>query len=111
MDEVTGGWRKLHNEELQSLYSSPHCFRVIKSRRMRWARHVVCMGEMRNSYEILAGKPEEKPPLRRPRCKWEYNIKVDHREIGFEGVNWIHLAQDRDQLQAHVNMVMNLQDP
>jgi hypothetical protein len=95
MDKMLRGWRKLQNEELQSFYSSPHCFWVKKSRRIRWAGHVVCMGEMRNSYEISSGKPEEKSPLRRPRCKWEYNIKVDHREIGFGGVDWTHLAQDR----------------
>jgi hypothetical protein len=68
-DEVSGGWRKLHNEEVHNLYSSPNIIRMIKSRRMRWAGHVARMGEPRNAYRILAGKPEEKRPLGRPRCR------------------------------------------
>jgi hypothetical protein len=78
-DEVMGDWRKLHNEELHNLYSSPSIIRVIKSRRMRWAEHVARMGEKRNAYRILMGKPEGKRPLGRPRCRWVDNIKMDLR--------------------------------
>jgi len=69
-DEVTGEWKKLHNEELNDLYSSPNIFRVIKSRRNRWARHVVRMGERRGVYRVWVGKPEGKSPLGRPKCRW-----------------------------------------
>jgi hypothetical protein len=89
-DEVTGGWRKLHNEELHDLYSSPSIVRVIKSRRMRWAGHVARMGEVRGAYNILVGRPEERKPLGRPRRRWEDNIKMDLREIGFGDVDCIH---------------------
>jgi hypothetical protein len=81
-DEVTGGWRKLHNEELHNLYSSPSIIRMIKSRRMRWSGHVAEMGEKRNAYRILVGNPIGKRPLGRPRRRWVYNIKIDLREIG-----------------------------
>jgi hypothetical protein len=107
-DEVTGGWRKLHNEELHGLYSSLSIFRVIKTRRMRWAGHVACMGEVRGAYNILVGKPEGRRPLGRPSHRWEDNIKM---EIGFGDVDLIHLAQDRDRWQALVNTVMSLQVP
>jgi hypothetical protein len=80
-DEVTGGWRKLHNVELHGLYSSPSIIRVIKARRMRWAEHVACMEEVRGAYNILVGRPEGRRPLGRPRCRWEDNIKMDLREI------------------------------
>jgi hypothetical protein len=76
-DKVTGDWRKLHNEELHNMYSSSGTIRVIKSRRMRWAGHEVCMVEMKNVFKILIGNPEGKRPLRRPRHKWEDNIKMD----------------------------------
>ncbi|KAJ4431034.1 hypothetical protein ANN_19627 [Periplaneta americana] len=79
-DEVTGEWRKLHNTELYALYSSPDIIRNIKSRRLRWARHVGRMGESRNAYRVLVGRPEEKRPLGRPRRRWEDNIKMDLRE-------------------------------
>jgi hypothetical protein len=106
---VTGGWRKLHNEELHGLYSSPSIIRVIKARRMRWAGHVACIGEVRDAYNISVGRPEWKRPLGRPRHRWEDNIKMDLREIGFGDVDWIHLAQDRNRWGALVNTVMNLQ--
>jgi hypothetical protein len=75
-------WRKLHNDELHNLYSSPNIVRVIKSRRMRWAGHVARMGEGRSVYKVLVGRPEGKRPLGRPRRRWEDNIKLDLREIG-----------------------------
>jgi hypothetical protein len=109
--EEGGSWRKLHNDELHSLYSSPNIVRVIKSRRMRWAGHVARMGEGRGVYRVLAGRPEGKRPWGRPRHRWEGNIKLDLREIWISGTNWIQLAQDRVQWQAFVNTVMNLQVP
>ena len=76
-DEVTGEWRKLHNEELNDFYCSPNILRVIKSRRMRWAGHVVCMGEGRGMYRVLVGKPEGRRPMGRPRRRREDNLKMD----------------------------------
>jgi hypothetical protein len=105
---VTGGGRKLHNEELHNLYYSPSIIRVLKSRRMRWAGHVARMGEKRNAYRILVGNPEGKRPLGRPRRRWVDNIKMELREIGWDGMDWIDLAQNRDQWRALVNTVMNL---
>jgi hypothetical protein len=84
---------------------------MIKSRRMRWTGHVALIGEKRNAYRILVGKPEGKRPLGRPRCKWVDNIKMDPREIGWDGMDWIDLAQDRDQWMVLVNTVLNLQVP
>jgi hypothetical protein len=104
---VTGGWRKLHNEELHNLYSSPSIIRMIKSRRMRWAGHVALMEERRNAYMILAGKPEGKRPLGRPRHRWEEGIIMDRREVGLDYMDLIDLAQDRDQWRTLVNTVMN----
>jgi hypothetical protein len=78
-DEVSGGWRKLHDEELHGLYSSSSIVRVIKERRMRWAGHVACLGEVRGAYNILVGRPEGRRPLVRPRRRWEDNIKMDLR--------------------------------
>jgi hypothetical protein len=106
-DEVTGGWRKLHNEELHNLCSSPSIIRMIKSRRMRWARYVVQL-EKWNVYGILVGKPEGKRPLGRPRSRWMDNIEMDLEEIGWDGMEWIYLAQDRNQWRALVNTLMNL---
>jgi hypothetical protein len=91
---VTGGWRKLHNELLHGLYSSPSIIRVIKARRMRWAGHVARMGEVRGAYNILVGRPEGRP-LGRPRPRWEDNIKIDLREIGFGdvvGFIWLRIG-------------------
>jgi hypothetical protein len=82
IDDVMGDWRKLHNEELHNLYSSPNISRMVKSRRMSWAGHVARMGEKRNVYRILVGKPEGKSPLERPRRRWVDNIKMDVGEIG-----------------------------
>jgi hypothetical protein len=90
-DEVTGGWRKLHHEEFHNLYSSPNIIRMYRSRSMRWAGHVVGM-EKRNAYRILVGKPEGKKPLRIPRRTWENNIRMDLRELGWSGIEWIDLA-------------------
>jgi hypothetical protein len=86
-DEVTGGWRKLHNEELHGLYSSPGIVRVIKARRMRLVGHVARMGEVRVVYNILVGRPKGRRPLGRPRHRWEDNIKMDRVEIGFGDVD------------------------
>jgi hypothetical protein len=109
-DEVTGVWRKPHNEELHGLYSSPSIVRVIKARMMRWAGHVARVGEVRGAHNILVGRHEGRRPLGRSRHRWE-DIKMDLREIGFGNVDWIHLAQDRDMWRALVNTVMNLQVP
>jgi len=106
-DEVTEEWRKLYTEELNGLYSSPNIVQLIKSRRMRWAGHVACMGEGRGMCRVLVEKPEGK----RPRRRWEVNIKIDLQEVGCGGRDWIELAQDRDRWQALVNVVMNLQVP
>jgi hypothetical protein len=107
-DEVTGEWRKLHNEEFHNLYSSPDIIRQVKSRRMRWAGHVARMGDERKVYKVLVEKPERKRPPGRPRRRWKDGIKMDLREIGFGGVYWIRLAQNRDRWRAVVSTVMNL---
>jgi hypothetical protein len=110
-DEVTGGWRKLHNEELHNLYSSPSIIKMITSRSMRWAGHVARMWKKRNACRILVGTPEGKRPLGRPRLRWVDNIKMNLIEIGWDGVNWIDMAQDRDQWRALVNTVLSLRVP
>jgi hypothetical protein len=107
-DGVTGGWRKLHNEELHNLYSSPSIIRIKKSRTMRWAGHVARMEEKRNVYRLLVGKPEGKRPLGRPRRRRIDNIKMELLEIGVNVVDWIGLAQDRYRWRTLVNSVMNL---
>ena len=86
-DEIKGECRKLHNEGVNDLYSSPNIFRVIKSKRMEWVGHVARMGEGRGVYRVLVGKPEGKGPLGRPRCRWEDNIKMDLKKVGCEGMD------------------------
>jgi len=110
-DEVTGEWRRLHNEELNDLYSSPNIVRVIKSRRMRWAGHVARMGEERGVYRVLVGKPEGKRQLGRPRRRWVDNIRTYLQEVGCGYMDWIGLAQDRDRWRTLVSAVMNLRVP
>jgi hypothetical protein len=109
--EEDGSYRKLHNGELHSLYSSTNIVRVIKSRRLRWTGHVARMGEGRGVHRVLVGRPEGKRPLGRPRRRWEDNIKLDLREKGIDGAKWIRLAQDRVQWRSCVNTVMNLRVP
>jgi hypothetical protein len=110
-DEVIGDWRKLHNEELHNLYCSRSIIRIIKSRRMRWAEHVARIRKKGNAYRILVRNPDGKRPLGRPRRRWEDNIRMDIREIGWGDVEWINLDQDRDQWRARVSTVMNLRVP
>jgi PAS domain-containing protein len=105
-DEVTGEWRKLHNEELHDLYSSPSIIRIIKARRMIWG-HVARMREKRNTYRLLVGKR----PLGRLGRRWLDNIRIDLVEVGWGDVDWIGLAQDRGRWRAHVNSVLNLRVP
>jgi len=110
-DEVKGEWRRLHNEELNDLYSSPNNVRVIKSRRMRWAGHVARMGTERGMYWVLAGKPEGRSPLGRPRRRWVDNTRMDLQEVGCGYMDWIGLVQDRDRWRTLVSAVMNLRVP
>ena len=110
-DGVTGEWRKLHNEELNGLYSSPNIVRVIKSRRMRWAGHVARMGDGRGVHKVLVGKPDGKRPLWRPRRRWKDNIEMDLEEEGRGCGDWMELAQNRDRWRALVSTVMNFRVP
>ena len=109
--EVTGEWRRLHNEELNDLYCSPNIVRVIKSRRMRWAGHVVRMGEERGVYRVLFAKREGRRPLGRPRRRWMDNIRMDLQEVVCGYMDSIGLAQDRDRWGTVVSAVMNLRVP
>jgi hypothetical protein len=106
-----GSWRKLHTDELHSLYSSPNIFGAITSRRMRWAGHVAYMGAGEGVYRVLVGRPEGKRPLGRLRRRWDDNIKMALRDIGTDGANWIQPGQNRVQWLAFVNTVMNLRVP
>jgi hypothetical protein len=93
-DEMTGEWRKLHNEELHDLYSSPSIIRIIKFRRIRWAGYVARMGEKWNAYRLLVGKPAGRRPLGRPRLRWVDNIRMDLGEVGWGDVDRIGLSQE-----------------
>ena len=108
---MTGEWRRLHNKELNDMYSSPSIVRVIKSRRMRWAGHVARRGEDRGTYRFLVGEREGKRPQGRPRRRWVDNIRMDLREVGRGYMDWIGLAQDRDRLRTLVSAVMSLRVP
>jgi hypothetical protein len=99
------------NEELHDLYSSPSIIRIIKARRMRLTGHVARMGEKRNAYRLLVGKPEGRRPLGRPRRRWLDNIRIDLVHMGWAHVDWIGLAQDRDRWRALVSSVLNLRVP
>jgi hypothetical protein len=103
--------RKLYNEELRDLYSSPSIIKIIKSRRMRCAGHVARMGEKRNAYRLLVGEPEGKRPLGRSRRRWVDNIRMDLGEVGWGVVDWVGLAQDRNRWRALVNSILNLRVP
>jgi hypothetical protein len=92
---ILRGWRKVRNEEILNLYSSPNILRMIKSRRMRWTEHVEHMGQKSSAYRILLGKAEGKRQIGRPRRRWENNIKMHYREVGWGVMDWIGLAQDR----------------
>jgi len=107
-DEITGEWRRLHNEELNDLYSSTNIERMIKSRRIRWAGHVARMGEERGVYRVLLGKPESKRPVGRPTRRWVGNIRMELQEVGCGYIDWIGLAQDRERWRRLVSAVMNL---
>jgi hypothetical protein len=102
---------KIHNTEHHNLYASPNIIRVIKSRRMGSTGNVARKEDVGNAYKIWLGKPERKRQLRRPKCRWEDNIRMNLRETGWEDVDWIHLAQDREQWRAAVNTVMNIRVP
>jgi len=110
-DEVTRGWRRLHTEDLNELYSSPNIVRVIKSRRLRWAENVARMGEERGVYRVLVGKPEGRRLLGRLRGRWVDTIRMDLQEVGCGYMDWIGLAQDRDRWRKLVSAVMNLRVP
>jgi len=107
-DEVTREWTQLHNKEL---YSSPNIVGVIKSRRMSWAEHVAPVGGEERHTQGFGSETRGKEPLGRPRHRWEDNIKMDLQEVGYGGMDWVELAQDRERWQALVNVVMNLQVP
>ena len=109
-DDVTRERRRLHNEELNDLYSSPNIVLVIKSRRMRWAGHVARMGEERGVYRVLVGKLKGKRPLGRPRYRW-VDITMDLQEVGCGYMDWIGLAQDRDRWRTLVSAVLKLRVP
>ena len=110
-DKVTGEWRKLHNEELSDLYSSPNIVQVINQEKMSWVGHVAYKGERRGVYRVWVGKPEGKRSFQRSRCRWEDSSNMYLQEVGCGGMDWIDLAHDRDRWWALVNAVMNLQVP
>jgi hypothetical protein len=110
-DDVTGEWRKLHNEELNELYFLRNIVREVKSRRMRWAGHVARMVEDTGVHRVLVRNPEGKSPLGRPRCRWEDNIKMDLQEAGGDCGDWMELAQDRDRWRTLVGTVRDFRVP
>jgi hypothetical protein len=110
-DKITGEWRRLHNKELHVLCFSPNIIRVIKSRRMRWAGHVARMGERKGAHRILVEKDHGKRSLERPRLRWDDNIKMDFQNVGWGGMEWTAVAQDRDKLRALEHAVMKLGVP
>ena len=110
-DEVTGEWRRLHNEQYYDLYSSPNIIRVIKLRKIRWAGHVVCMGERRGVYRVLVGRPEGKKPCGRSKHRFEDNIRRDLQEMEWGGLDWINLAPDSVRWRVLANVIMNLWVP
>jgi hypothetical protein len=110
-DEMTGGWRKLHDEELHNLYSSPSIIRLKQSRWMGWALNVARMEEKRNSYKILMGESEGKRPLEVPRRRWVDNIKMVLRKVDWRVIDRIYMALYRERWKTLVNTVMNLRVP
>ena len=110
-DEVTGEWRRLHNEELNDLYSSPNIVRVLKSRRMRWAGHVARMGEEKGVYRVLVGETGGKETTGETTRRWVDNIRMDLQDVRCGYMEWIGLAQDRDRWRTLVSAVMNLRVP
>jgi hypothetical protein len=102
-EKLAGSWRRLHNEELNNLHASPNIIMTPESRSMRWAEHIARVEQMRNAYNILVGMPERKKLLGRSRRRWEDNIRVDLMEMGWEFVDWLHLAQGKDQWRALVS--------
>jgi hypothetical protein len=110
-NEVTGEWKKLHNENLNDLYSLPNIVLIVKSRRMRWVGHVARIGEVRGVHRVLVGKPEGKRPWGRPRSRWEDHIKMYLQEVGWGCGDWMELAHDRDRWRAFVSTVKNLRVP
>jgi hypothetical protein len=102
-DEIIETWRELHRVELHNWDSLSYIIRMIRSKRRRWAGHVACRGARRSAYRVLVGKLEGKRLVGKPRHRWEDNIKTDFREIGYGGLEWIHLVQDRDKWQACVH--------
>ena len=110
-NEIPAEWKRLHNEEFNDLYSSPNIIRVNQSRRMKLATHVACMGGEGGACRLLVEKSEGTRPLGRPRRRWEDNIKIDLEELGWGGVGWIDLADDRDKCRPLVNAVMNFRVP
>jgi hypothetical protein len=110
-DDVTGGWRKLHNEEVNDVYFSPNIIQAVRSRRMRCTGHMAHAVERRGAYRVLVRRPEGKRPLRRPRRRWKNNIKLYLQEVGWGDMDWMYLAEVRDRWRAIVNAVMNLRVP
>jgi hypothetical protein len=110
-NEVTGEWRKLHNEKQSDRYALPNIVRVVKSRRMRWTGHMARMGEDRVVHRVLVGKSEGKRPPKKPRRRWENNIKMDLQEVGGGYGNWMELPEDRVRWRALVSRVMNFRVP